>query len=121
MIGISNIMLVIVRDQTKEFGIRKSIGATPSSIIRFVLLESLIITISSGVSGMIIGFIIVFFTNMIMSLLEPEDFIITNLPIDYPIIFMSFVMIIVAGIIAGLYPAIKAAKTPPLHAIRSEF
>lgn len=119
MIGISNIMHVIVKEQTKNFGIRKSIGASPSSIVSFVILESTIITFTAGCLGLFIGILIINIINLMLRTLNVES-LITHIPLNYIVISLSFILVIIAGAIAGVYPAMKAARIRPLHAIRQE-
>lgn len=119
MIGISNIMHVIVKEQTKNFGIRKSIGASPSSIVSFVILESMIITFTAGCLGLFIGIFIINIINLMLRTLNVES-LITHIPLNYIVISLSFILVIIAGAIAGVYPAMKAARIRPLHAIRQE-
>ncbi|MGC1517077.1 MAG: ABC transporter permease [Maribacter sp.] len=115
IIGISNIMVFVVKERTKELGIRKALGATPRSVISTILLESIFITTISGIVGMLIGVAIL---NSLDKTLE--DFFITNPYIDMPVaIFATFVLIIFGGV-AGYIPAKRAARIKPIVALRDE-
>ena len=115
IIGISNIMVFVVKERTKELGIRKALGATPKSVIGTILLESIFITTISGILGMLIGVAILSSLDKTL-----EDFFITNPYIDMPVaIFATFVLIIFGGI-AGYVPAKRAARIKPIVALRDE-
>tara|TARA_R110001583_G_C5666833_1_gene410281 strand:- start:1341 stop:2567 length:1227 start_codon:yes stop_codon:yes gene_type:complete len=117
MLGIFNIMTVIVRDRIGEFGIRKAVGATPSSIQFMVLIESLIITLVFGFIGLIIGFILIYLINLYISISGGNsNFII--LDINLYIIISAIILLIISGCIAGMLPARKASKTLPVEALR---
>ena len=116
IIGISNIMVFIVKERTKEIGIRKAIGATPRSIILMVLRESVFITILSGYIGLFLGIITL---KLIGNKLETLYFI-TNPYIDLKTGLTATIMLIFFGAIAGYIPARKAANIKPIIAIRDE-
>ena len=115
IIGISNIMVFVVKERTKELGIRKALGATPASVIGTILLESVFITTISGFVGMLIG------VAILGSLGEKlEDFFITNPYINTNTAIFATVLLIIFGAIAGYIPARKAAKIKPIVALRDE-
>lgn len=115
IVGISNIMVYIVKERTKELGIRKALGATPKSIVIMVLFESLFITAVSGYLGLLIGV-------LVLKLLGNsfEEYYITNPNVDTGIVVLATVMLIISGIIAGYIPAKKAAQIKPIVALRDE-
>ncbi|NKI25581.1 FtsX-like permease family protein [Arenibacter sp. 6A1] len=115
IIGISNIMVFVVKERTKELGIRKALGATPRSVISTILLESVFITTFSGFTGMLAGI------GLLSSMGEKlEDFFITNPFIDLgTAIFATFILILF-GAIAGYIPAKRAANIKPIVALRDE-
>ncbi len=115
IIGISNIMVFVVKERTKELGIRKALGATPKSVIQMILQESIFITTISGYVGMGVGILIL--NNMGESL---EDYFIKNPYIDMETALFSTMILIIFGGIAGYIPAKRAASIKPIVALRDE-
>lgn len=116
IIGISNIMVYVVKERTKEIGIRKAIGATPKTVISTILLESVFITTISGFVGMIIGI------ALLRSLGDnlADDYFITNPYISIGVAVFATVLLIVFGGVAGYVPARRAARIKPIIALRDE-
>lgn len=114
VIGVSNIMLIIVKDRTKEIGIRKAIGATPRSIVGMIFQESIFITAISGYIGLALGVGVM----ALMSGIESEFF--RKPEIDLTIALVATFILILAGGLAGLLPALQASRINPIEAIRSE-
>ncbi|MDR0541437.1 MAG: ABC transporter permease [Dysgonamonadaceae bacterium] len=123
IIGVSNIMLITVRERTREIGIRKALGAQPSSILGSILLESIFITSIFGYAGMFLG---VGLGELVNSVLQspgmPEElsYIVKNPTIEVPIAIGAMIVLIVSGLFAGYFPAWKAVKIPPVEAMRAE-
>jgi putative ABC transport system permease protein len=115
IIGISNIMVFVVKERTKELGVRKALGATPKSVIGMVLQESIFITALSGIAGMIGG--IALLSNMGDRL---EEFFIIDPYIDNFTAAMATALLILFGAIAGYIPAKRAARIKPIVALRDE-
>ncbi|MBC8767201.1 ABC transporter permease [Arenibacter sp. BSSL-BM3] len=115
IIGISNIMVFVVKERTKELGIRKALGATPKSVISSILLESVFITTISGFLGMLLG---VFILNSLGEKLK--DYFITNPYIDITMAISATLVLILFGAIAGYIPAKRAADIKPIEALRDE-
>lgn len=115
IIGISNIMVFVVKERTKELGIRKALGATPRSVIGMILQESIFITTVSGYVGLFLG---IFFLNYIGTSLE--DYFIKNPYMDINTGIAATFVLIIFGTIAGYIPARKAAKIKPIVALRDE-
>lgn len=115
IIGISNIMVFVVKERTKELGIRKALGATPRAVISTILLESVFITTISGFVGMLIG--IVLLGSLDDSL---EHYFITNPYINTGTAVFATFLLILFGAIAGYVPANKAARIKPIIALRDE-
>ena len=116
IIGISNIMVFVVKERTKEIGIRKAIGATPKSIIAMILHESIFITTISGYTGLIFAMITL---KLIGNSLE-EKYFISNPYIETGDAIWSTVILIFFGALAGYLPARKAAKIKPITALRDK-
>ena len=116
IIGISNIMVFVVKERTKEIGIRKAIGATPNSIITMVLQESIFITMISGYLGLIVALIIL---NSIGDNLM-EKYFISNPYIETSNAIWATIILIFFGALAGYLPARKAAKIKPIIALRDK-
>lgn len=114
VIGVSNIMLIIVKDRTKEIGIRKAIGATPSSIVGMILQESILITGVAGYIGMAAG------VGMIALVQGVEEEYFRHPTVDVGIVVAATVVLVVAGALAGLLPALKAAHINPVIAMKSD-
>ncbi|KJD35508.1 ABC transporter ATP-binding protein [Tamlana sedimentorum] len=115
IVGISNIMIFIVKERTKEIGIRKALGAKPSSIVSIILIESIIITSIAGYIGLILGV-------SILKLVGPslKDYFITNPSVSSSLVFGATVILIIAGGIAGYVPAKKASRIKPIVALRND-
>ena len=127
VVGISNIMLITVKERTREFGIRKALGATPGSILRMILLESIIITAVFGYIGMVFGIGLTELINMGMENMSggaaansETPTIFKNPTVDLSVVFMATGLLIVAGLIAGYIPAKKAVSIKPIEALRGE-
>jgi len=115
IIGISNIMVYIVKERTKELGIRKALGATPNSIVGMIMLESIFITALAGYAGLLIG---VFTLKAIGNRLE--EYFITNPSVETYVVVGATIVLIIAGTIAGYIPAKRAARIKPIVALNDE-
>ena len=115
IIGISNIMVFVVKERTKELGIRKALGATPGKVISTILLESIFITALSGFIGMLIG--IGFLSTLGDKL---KDYFITNPYINTGVAIIATLLLVLFGAIAGYVPASRAARIKPIVALRDE-
>ncbi|MGS2762120.1 ABC transporter permease [Sinomicrobium sp. M5D2P9] len=116
VIGISNIMVFVVKERTKEIGIRKALGATPASVIGLVLQESIFITTIAGYIGLVIG---VGTLSLIGNNLK-EDYFITNPQVGMDVVITATLILIFFGVIAGYIPAKRAASVKPIVALRDE-
>jgi putative ABC transport system permease protein len=122
IVSVSNIMLITVRERTREFGIRKALGAKPSSILGSILMESVFITSLFGYVGMFLG---VGLSELVNSALESADSkeisrIFQNPTVEVGIALGAMCILIIAGVIAGYFPALKAVKISPVEAMREE-
>lgn len=120
IVGVSNIMLIAIKERTREFGIRKALGATPNSILLMVVLESLIITLSFGYIGMMLGIglseiLCVIFPATTSSGMNPT--FLMNPTVDLPIVFSATFVLVIAGVLAGYFPARRAVKIKPIEAM----
>ena len=115
IIGISNIMVFVVKERTKELGIRKALGATPKSVIQMILQESVFITTISGYVGLFIGIFVL--KSIGVSL---QDYFIKDPYIDTTTALFATIILILFGGIAGYIPAKRAARIKPIVALRDE-
>lgn len=121
VVGISNIMFIVVKERTQEIGIRKAIGATPQSILGLIITESIVVTGMAGMIGMLLGVgIIQIINGVIQSSANGNETLIDSVNINIPIAFISIFTIVLAGCIAGLFPAQKAAEVKPVEAINQD-
>ncbi len=118
VIGISNIMLVVVKERTVEIGIKRAIGATPLSIIKQIMIESVILTLSAGYIGLTLGILLNEGLGAIMA--QNPDSVLLNPGIDLKTGLISLAVIVTSGAMAGLLPATRAIKVKPIDAIRGE-
>lgn len=114
IIGISNIMLVIIKERTLEIGIRRAIGARPTKIISQIMMESVFLTFVSGYLGLVAG---VFIVEVAGKFIEHEFF--KHPEIDFSIAVLALTILIVAGLLAGILPALKAINIKPVEALRA--
>ncbi len=114
VIGVSNIMLIVVKDRTREIGIRKALGATPGSIVSMILQEAIFITAVAGYAGLAAGVGVI----SLMSSMEVEYF--RNPEVNLGVGVTATLILVLAGALAGLMPALQAARINPVVAMRSE-
>lgn len=116
IVGVSNIMLIVVKERTKEIGIKKAIGATPANIIGQIILEAIFITSIAGYVGLVGG---VFVLQLMAENIKGVDFF-QNPEVDFGVAITSTLILILAGVFAGLFPATRAASINPVIALREE-
>ncbi|WZL90114.1 ABC transporter permease [Salinimicrobium sp. 3283s] len=115
IVGVSNIMLIIVKERTREIGVRKALGAEPLSIVGMILHESIFVTAIAGLVGLIGSLALL---ELVGPLIETN--FISNPSVDFGIALTTVVILIVAGALAGFFPAYRAAKIKPIVALRDE-
>ena len=113
VVGISNIMIFIVKERTKEIGIRKALGAPPNSIILIIILESIFITAIAGYIGLLIG-------GAVLNSFNLEDYWITDPGVSMSLVLAATITLVIAGTLAGYIPAKRAASIKPIVALRDE-
>ncbi|GJM30443.1 MAG: ABC transporter ATP-binding protein [Cyclobacteriaceae bacterium] len=120
VVGVGNIMLIIVKERTKEFGVRKSVGAPPWSILSMIIMESLVLTGLAGYLGLLAGVGFVELTNYALIQFDAQSEFFANPEIDFEVGLTALLVLVVAGTLAGVVPAQKAARTNPVIALRDE-
>lgn len=126
IVGISNIMLIVVKERTREIGVRKALGATPISIIQLILFETVILTILSGYLGIVLGVLLVenfepillYIANSFSMNFGLDMFY--NAGIQLKTALQALGILVFFGLVAGLIPAIQAVKVKPIEALRAE-
>lgn len=120
IVGISNIMIITVKERTREIGIRKALGATPKNIVGTLLMESILVTSVAGYSGMVLG---VGLLELIAFGLQKSgaklDFF-QRPEVDFQVAITAIILLVVVGALAGLVPALKAARIMPVEAMRAD-
>lgn len=123
IVGVGNIMLITVKERTREFGIRKAIGANPYSILKLVLLESIIITTTFGYIGMVVGVGLTELISEGMKMAPSGDggpSVFKDPTVDLGIVLAATLVLIVSGVFAGYIPAKRAVSISPIEAMRAE-
>jgi putative ABC transport system permease protein len=115
VVGVSNIMLIIVKERTKEIGIRKALGASPLSIIGMILHESIFITTIAGFVGLISSLALL---ELVGPQIQSDYFL--NPEVDFGVALTTLVILVFAGALAGFFPAYRAAQIKPIIALRDE-
>lgn len=120
IVGVSNIMLITVKERTREIGIRKAMGANPRAIIGLFLQESIFITVLSGYAGLVLGIGLIELINFGITSSGAEMPFFRNPEIDLTTAVSSTLLLIISGTLAGYFPAKKASKIEPIEALRDE-
>jgi len=120
IIGVSNIMLVIIRERTREIGIQRAIGATPLKIMGQIILESVFLTTVAGYTGLVLGVSIVEGVNLMLVKSGAKTGMFSNPEIDFGVAIAALTILIISGVFAGLIPAKRALSIKPVDALRYE-
>ncbi len=119
IIGVSNIMLIVVKERTKEIGIRRALGEQPWSIKMQILMESIFLTVLSGMSGIVFGALFVYVINLLLEINGPVDMFM-NPSVSIGVVVGALIILMVSGLLAGFIPAQSAIKVRPIEALRTE-
>lgn len=120
IIGISNIMLIVVKERTNEIGVRRALGATPWSIRGQILMESIFLTIISGMMGIILATGVIWLVNLQLSQMDTSEMMFLNPSVNLGVVTVALTILIISGLLAGLIPAQHAIKVKPVDALRTE-
>jgi len=120
IIGISNIMLIVVKERTNEIGVRRALGATPWDIRGQILMESIFLTIISGMCGIALATGIIALVNMQLDGVDTSEMMFANPSVDLGVVIIALSILIISGLLAGLIPAQNAIKIQPVDALRTE-
>ena len=119
IIGVSNIMLIVVKERTKEIGIRRALGEDPWSIRKQILLESIFLPLISGMAGISVGALFIYGINAILDMNGPVDMF-ANPSVNLGVIMIALTILIISGLFAGFIPAQSAIRVKPIDALRTE-
>lgn len=120
IVGVSNIMIITVKERTREIGIRKALGAKPSSIVWSLLFESVLVTSVAGYSGLVLGVALLEAVSAMLTKFNIELPFFRQPEIDLNIAISALLLLILAGVLAGLMPALRAARIMPIEAMNAE-
>lgn len=120
VVGVSNIMLIIVKERTKEIGIMRSIGASPWNIMSQIIIESVVLTTLAGYVGLVIGVGIVEAVNYVLVSANVQSEMFVNPEVDFNVAMTALTILIISGVFAGMIPARRAVRIKPIDALRDE-
>ncbi|GHA24415.1 ABC transporter ATP-binding protein [Salinimicrobium marinum] len=120
IIGISNIMLIVVKERTNEIGVRRALGASPWSIRGQILMEAIFLTIVSGMAGIVMATGVIYLINLALSGADTSEMMFANPSVDLGVVMTALGILVFSGLIAGLIPAQNAIKIKPVDALRTE-
>jgi putative ABC transport system permease protein len=116
VVGVSNIMMIVVKERTREIGVRKALGASPASVVGLVLQESVAITAVAGYVGLVLGVAVLALADRQL----PSDGFFINPDVNLRVAIAATVLLVTAGTVAGFFPALRAARIRPIEALREE-
>jgi|AntRauTorcE11898_2_1112593.scaffolds.fasta_scaffold00246_17 putative ABC transport system permease protein len=120
VIGVSNIMLVIVKERTQEIGIQRAIGATPFRVMKQIVTESVVLTTLAGYTGLVIGVGVIEAVNYALTMQSNDSNAFRDPEVNFGIAVLALAILVISGIFAGIIPARKAVKIKPIDALRDE-
>ncbi|MHA6279435.1 ABC transporter permease [Salinimicrobium sp. CAU 1759] len=120
IIGISNIMLIVVKERTNEIGVRRALGATPWAIRGQILMESIFLTIISGMAGIVLATGVIALVNNFLSGMDTSEMMFLNPSVNLGVVMVALAILVISGLLAGLIPAQNAIRIKPVDALRTE-
>jgi putative ABC transport system permease protein len=120
VVGVSNIMMIIVKERTKEIGIQRALGASPASVISQIITESVFLTAIAGYFGLVIGVAIIEGVNYLLISTNAATGMFANPSVDFAVAIKALIVLVISGAVAGLIPANRAVSIKPIDALRSE-
>ncbi|MDP1621102.1 MAG: ABC transporter permease [Bacteroidales bacterium] len=120
VIGVSNIMLVVVRERTKEIGIQRALGATPWKVISQIIMESVVLTTFAGYFGLVAGVALLELINLLLGSSGANTEMFVNPGIDFSVAVTALAILVFSGVLAGMIPARRAVSVKPIDALRFE-
>ena len=120
VVGVSNIMMVTVKERTKEIGVRRALGAKPFDIISQVMSESLMLTAMAGLLGLSTGVFLLDFVNRILTATPSDDIVIKDPSVNIQTAVAATIILLISGLLAGLIPAWRAMQIKAIDALRDE-
>jgi putative ABC transport system permease protein len=119
-VGVGNIMLIVVKERTREIGLRKALGATPASIVAMIMQESVFITAVAGYSGLVLGTLLIESIAKMLNAMGGKAGFFGQPEVDFNTAIIALVVLVVSGLLASLMPAAKAAAVNPIVALQDE-
>lgn len=113
-------MLIVVKERTNEIGVRRALGATPWAVRGQILLESIFLTIISGMAGIAMATAIIWLVNNALSGMDTSEMMFLNPSVDLGVIITALAILVISGLLAGLIPAQNAIRIKPVDALRTE-
>jgi len=120
IVGVSNIMMIIVKERTQEIGIQRAIGATPFAIMTQIITESVFLTAIAGYIGLVFGVAIIEVVNYMLSQSGAATGMFSNPSVDFDVAVRALIILIISGAFAGMIPARRAVSIKPIDALRDE-
>jgi putative ABC transport system permease protein len=120
VVGVSNIMMIIVKERTQEIGIQRAIGATPVAIMTQIITESIFLTAFAGYVGLLFGVAIIEMVNYLLAQSGAATGMFNNPTVDFSVAIKALIVLVISGAVAGMIPARRAVSIKPIDALRDE-